>query len=99
MEAGIIEKHLSSWARPVLLGKKKMDDSGKQNYHLALDLMLFKTVIENAINPLPKIHNLLAQLSKFAYFTSLDIPSAYHQIHLPKKTLREIKFCYTMVNL
>ena len=80
LEAGIIEKRLSSWACPMLLVKKKMDGSGKQKYRLALDLRLLNSVIENATYPLPKIPNLLAQLSKFCYFTSLDMPSAYHQI-------------------
>ena len=40
----------------------------------------------------PKIPNLLAQLSKICYFTSLGMPSAYHQIHLPEEHQEKLSF-------
>ena len=57
-----------------------------------MNLRLLNSVIENTTYPLPKIPNLLAQLSKFCYFTSLDMPSAYHQIHLPEEHQEKSSF-------
>ena len=45
LEAGIIEKRLSSWTCPMLLVMKKMDGSGKKKYRLTLDLRLLNSVI------------------------------------------------------
>lgn len=93
VEAGIIERNLSNWACPMLLVKKKSpDNKSKQNYRLALDLRLINTIIEGSSYPLPKIQDLISNLAKFSFFTSLDMPSAYHQVDLPAKFQDRLSF-------
>ena len=92
LEAGIIERNCSDWACPILLVKKKPDGSGKQKYRLALDLRMLNTVIQSSSYPLPKIQNIISNLSKYKYFTSLDFQQAYHQIDLPEKFQDQLTF-------
>lgn len=47
-----------------------------------MDLHLFNGIVIPASYPLPKINNLISQLSKYKYFTTLDMPNAYWQIAL-----------------
>ena len=69
-EAGIIERNLSNWGCPMLIVKKKSPDGkSKQTYHLALDLCLFNTIIEDSSYPLPKIQDLISNLAKFLFFS------------------------------
>lgn len=93
IDAGIIEKNLTNWACPMILVKKKSpDNKSKQSYRLALDLRLINTIIEGSSYPLPRIQDLIANLTKFSFFTSLDMPSAYHQIHLPEEYQDQLSF-------
>lgn len=92
-EAGLIERAATEWACPMLLVKKKMsDNSQKQKYRLALDLRLLNAVIKHSAYPLPKISNIISNLSNYKYFTVCDLPSAYWQIDLPEKFQDTIAF-------
>lgn len=93
IEAGIIEKNLTNWACPMILVKKKApDNKSTQSYRLALDLRLINTIIESSSYPLPRIQDLISNLTEFAFFSSLDMPSAYHQIHLPEEYQDQLSF-------
>ena len=93
IDAGIVERSNSSWACPMLLVKKKRTDITKpQTYRLALDLRLLNAIIIPSAYPLPKISNLLVQLSKYKYFSTLDLPSAYWQIAVPKHLQDKLSF-------
>lgn len=93
VEAGIIERNLSNWACPMLLVKKKATDSkAQQTYRMALDLRLINSIIEGSSYPLPKIQDLISHLAKFKFFTSLDMPSAYHQLDLPEQYQDKLSF-------
>lgn len=39
-------------------------------------------MIHSVSYPLPRIDTIINNISKFKYFTTLDFPSAYHQISL-----------------
>lgn len=93
LAAGIIKRANSSWACPMLLVKKKMLDPSKpQQFRLALDLRLLNAVIMPSTYPLPKIQTLLSNLASFKFFTTLDLPSAYWQIHMPQHLRDKVTF-------
>lgn len=93
IDAGIIENNLSNWACPMILVKKKAPDAkSKQSYRLALDFRLINTIIESSSYPLPRIQNVISNLTEFSFFSSLDMPSAYHQIHLPEEYQDQLSF-------
>lgn len=92
-EANIIHRSNSAWACPMLLVKKKQTDPTKpQTYRLALDLRLLNAIILPSTYPLPKIQNLLLNLSRYKFFTTLDLPSAYWQIAVPKDLQEKLSF-------
>lgn len=92
LDAGIIKKNLSSWSCPMLLVRKKTPPGQKQQYRLALDLRILNSIIEPSTYPLPKISDIVSKLSKYKYFTTLDMPSAYHQVDLPEKYRDRLSF-------
>lgn len=86
MAAGIIERNCSNYACPLLLVKKKQDPSkpnDKPQFRLALDLRLLNAIIEHSTYPLPKISTIINNISKFKFYTKLDLRHAYWQILLP----------------
>lgn len=86
-EAGLIERNIAEWACPMLLVKKKPDPArpdDPQKYRMALDLRLLNTIIEHSTYPLPKIQNMLHDISKYEFYSVLDLKNAYWQISLPE---------------
>lgn len=84
-QAGLIEKSATNWASPMLLVKKKADKDGKISHRLVLDLRLVNSLIKNNAYPLPKISDIIHNLSKYKFFSVLDLSKAYWQIDLPEK--------------
>lgn len=91
--AGLIERSITSWACPMLLVKKKMNSTDKtQKFRLALDLRMVNTILKPSAYPLPRISNIISNLSSFQYFSSLDLSNAYWQIDLPEKYQEILSF-------
>lgn len=93
VEAGIIEKNVASWACLMLLVKKKAIGEKPTTYRMTLDLRLLNAVIQHSSYPIPKIQQIISTIAGYKYFTSLDMPSAYHQVNLPDKYQQRI--CFT----
>ena len=77
----IIEKSTSAWLSPIVLvskpdGSKKMClDYRKVNIHLA-----------NDIYPLPRLDELVEQVSGQAFYTTLDLKEAYFQVTIKENS-------------
>lgn len=86
VEAGIIRRNNSHWSFPLVLVKKKAnsDNPKKSVYRLAMDLRLLNAVIENSTYPLPKIANIINEVSSYKHYCSLDFNNAFYQIALPE---------------
>lgn len=79
----IIQPSISPYNSPVLLVPKKSTDNDKK-WRLAVDFrQLNKKVIADKF-PLPRIDDILDQLGRAKYFTTLDLMSGFHQIELEK---------------
>jgi transposase InsO family protein len=92
LEAGIISKHISDWASPMLLVKKKIQPDSIQKYRLAIDMRVINSIITQSSYPLPKINNIISNISQFSFFSSLDLQAAYHQVHLPSHLRDKLTF-------
>lgn len=89
---GIIQPSVSPWSSPVWVVPKKMDASGKQKWRIVID---YRKLNEKTIGdkyPLPNISDLLDQLGKCEYFTTLDLASGFHQIEIDKKDIPKTAF-------
>ena len=101
-DASCISKSLSDWASPICIVKKKPDPSQpkKPQLHMCID---YRKVIQSLVTacnnnngkvvstfPLPKIQELLGQLNKCMYFSSLDLGSGYYHIGLAEEAKQTV---------
>lgn len=80
--AGIIERANTEWACPMLFVKKKPIANEKPRFRMALDLRLINSIIKSSSYPLPKINDIISNLSSFKFFTVMDLSNAYWQIEI-----------------
>ena len=76
LKKGIIEPSVSPWRAQVLVvskGKKRMVIDFSQTVNI---------FTEQDAYPMPRIDDMVNEISKYKYFTTLDLESAYHQLPL-----------------
>ena len=74
-EANVIKPSMSPWASPVVLVQKK-----DGTLRFCIDYRKLNELTKADTFPLPKIDDLLDQLGKSKYFSTLDLKSGYWQI-------------------
>ncbi|CAN6487285.1 unnamed protein product [Victoria cruziana] len=87
VEKRFIQPSVSPWGAPVLFVKKK--DS---TMRLCIDYrMLNQATVKNKY-PLPRIDDLLSQLSGTSIFSKIDLRSGYHQVRISKADVSKTAF-------
>lgn len=87
VEHGIVRESSSPFASPIVLVKKK---SGEKR--LCVDYRALNSRTKRDHYPLPRIDDLLDQLSGQSLFTSLDLASGYHQIPIAEQSREKTAF-------
>lgn len=87
MEYGIVRESCSPYASPIVLVQKK---SGEKR--LCVDYRALNSKTKRDHYPLPRIEDLLDQLSGQSIFTTLDLASGYHQIALTEESIEKTAF-------
>lgn len=88
----IIQPSISPYSAPVWIVPKKADASGKQKFRLVIDYRkLNEATIENKY-PLPRIEEILDNLGKCTYFTTLDLAQGFHQIEMSPDSIEKTAF-------
>jgi len=77
---GVIAPSDSPWNAPLLVVPKKPDVHGKVNYRVCVDFRRLNQVTIGDAFPLPNITDILDQLGKSKYYTTLDLAQGYHQV-------------------
>lgn len=78
----IIEHSQSPYNAPLLLIPKKSNKTGEIQYRVVIDFRKLNDKTTTDVYPLPNITDILDQLGRSKYFTTLDLPSGYHQVPL-----------------
>ena len=81
LSAGIIEECNSPWRAQVVVTR---DERHKKRLVIDYSQTINRFTIPDAY-PIPRIDDMVLELSKFSVFSTLDLKSAYHQIPLADK--------------
>lgn len=81
-EDGIITPSKSPWNAPLLVVPKKPDRDGVVQYRICVDFRKLNHISSGDAYPLPNITDILDQLGKSRYYTTLDLAQGYHQVKM-----------------
>ena len=84
---GVIRPSSSAWDSPIVLVKKK--DGGMR---FCVDYHQLNSVIKKVTYPLPHIDDLLDQLGKARFFSTLDLATGYWQIQMAPEAQEKMAF-------
>ena len=87
LEAGLIRPSKSPWTSPIVLVKKK---DGKTRF--CVDYRKLNSVTKKDKYPLPKIEDILNNLGKAQWFTSIDLASGYWQVQVAEEDKEKTAF-------
>ncbi|KAL4088518.1 hypothetical protein QTP88_023612 [Uroleucon formosanum] len=77
---GVITASESPWNAPLLVVPKKPDVNGQVKYRICVDFRRLNEVTIGDAFPLPNIVDILDQLGRSKYYSTLDLAHGYHQI-------------------
>lgn len=87
LDFNIIRRSKSSWSFPIVVVDKK--DGSKR---FCVDFRQLNKITKTNSWPLPLIDDLLDQLGKASYFTSLDLKSGYWQVQMQEQDKEKTAF-------
>lgn len=82
LRQGIIKPSMSPWSSPIWVVPKKLDASGQRKWRVVIDYRKLNDVTIGDSYPIPNIAEILDQLGKCKYFSTLDLASGFHQINM-----------------
>lgn len=86
-ELGVIQPSSSPWASPVVMAQKE-DGS----HRFCVDYRLLNSGTKLELYALPRVDDLLDQLSESRYFSTLDLVSGYWQIPVYPNSIDKTAF-------
>lgn len=92
LSQGIITHSESPYCNPVWIVPKKLDASGQKKWRLVID---FRQLNQKTIGdkyPLPRIEEILDNLGRCQYFSTLDLAQGFHQIEMDPKSVEKTAF-------
>ncbi|GBN53008.1 hypothetical protein AVEN_248960-1 [Araneus ventricosus] len=94
LDAGIIEPSSSNYCFPVIFVKKKPlpDEGNKQKFRMAIDYILLNCITESHKICLPKIMDIIQNITGKNWYSVLDLKSAFFKFNLKIKTRKNWHF-------
>lgn len=92
LDSGIIRNSISPYSAPIWVVPKKNDASGIRKVRVVID---YRKLNEKTIDdkfPMPQIEEILDNLGKSTYFTTLDLKSGFHQIPMDERSKEKTAF-------
>ena len=78
----IIKPSMSPWSAPIWVVPKKLDSSGQRKWRVVIDYRKLNDITIGDSYPIPNISEILDQLGKSKYFSTLDLASGFHQLKM-----------------
>ena len=82
LQQSIIKPSMSPWSSPIWVVPKKLDASGQRKWRVVIDYRKLNDITIGDSYPIPNISEILDQLGKCKYFSTLDLASGFHQINM-----------------
>ena len=82
LDQNIISPSTSPWTAPIWIVPKKIDASGEKKWRIVIDYRKLNDITIGDTYPIPNITEILDQLGKSKYFSTLDLASGFHQIKM-----------------
>lgn len=92
LDSGIVKHSSSPYSSPIWVVPKKADASGTRKIRVVIDYRKLNDKTTNDKFPIPQIEEILDNLGKSIYFTTLDLKSGFHQIPLDKNSQEKTAF-------
>lgn len=92
LQEGIIQNSTSPFNSPILLVPKKSSSPESSKWRLVIDYRQLNKNITPDKFPLPRIDEILDQLGRAKYFSTLDLMSGFHQIGLEANSKKYTAF-------
>lgn len=92
LDNNIIEHSNSPWNSPLLVVDKKGGPDGQKKHRVVVDFRKLNSQTIGDAYPLPRIDDILDQLSQAKYFTTLDLASGYHQVLIHEEDREKTAF-------
>ena len=82
----------SPYSSPVWIVPKNSDASGKKKFRMVIKYCKLNDKTIEDKYPLPRMEDILENLGKCAYFTTLDLAQGFHQIPVDKNSTEKTAF-------
>lgn len=92
LEGKIIRPSISPYSAPVWVVPKKADASGVKKYRMVVDFRQLNAKTIEDKYPLPRIEEILENLGKCAYYSTLDLAQGFHQIEMDPQSIEKTAF-------
>lgn len=88
----IIRPSISPYSSPVWIVPKKLDSSGKRKFRMVIDYRKLNEKTVEDKYPVPRIDEILDNLGKCSYFTTIDLAQGFHQIEMDPTSIEKTAF-------
>lgn len=88
----IIRPSVSPYSAPIWIVDKKNDASGQKKYRMVIDYRRLNEKTVEDKYPLPRIEEILDNLGKSCYFSTIDMAKAFHQIEMDPESIEKTAF-------
>lgn len=92
LDSNIVEHSNSPWNSPLIVVNKKPGPDGVKKHRVVVDFRKLNAQTIGDAYPLPRIDDILDQLSNSKFFTTLDLASGYHQVPIDEKDKEKTAF-------
>ena len=88
----IIRHSYSPWCSPIWIVPKKQDASGETKFRMVIDYRKLNSKTIDDKFPIPDTADILNQLGKCTYFSTIDLKSGFHQIEMDSDSIEKTAF-------
>jgi len=92
LREGIIRPSKSPYNSPIWVVPKKPKPNGEKQYRMVIDYKRLNAVTIPDKYPIPDITSTLSSLGEAKFFTTLDLTSGFHQIHMKESDIQKTAF-------